>query len=141
MIKTIDYLGKKLEYDVEELVKEFKSSYKFKDYDYHSDHVEEPTGYEMSRSGFSEAKKSFVGELESLDSTLLKLCEGLTFTKKGLLAKNRKQILIDSSFILNYSNYWGSHSYKSPCLIAVNSPEDANKIILVIDEYSKQVSF
>ncbi len=138
MEKTIKIGKNTIVFDVDELISEFSRYEWDEDYNTHNDECGED--YSMSKEEWETAKEEFLNELRTLenDTQIENLFSRLYITKAGKLAKNRKNVFLSSNITMNYDNEYGSHSYDTPSIVAVDYG-DVVRLRLV--EVSHQDSF
>ena len=137
MIKTAEVNGFTIEYDIEKLINDCKCNYVYDSESFQSDHRN--VDWFMTEEQHNKALDSFIEEIKDLDETIVKLFEKkAVVTKKGLLARNRNQILLESGIILNYDDYHGSHAWNEPVLLITAQDK---KCSLMIYDAGRQSPF
>jgi hypothetical protein len=128
----------KFTYDIKELLTSLKS-YVY-DEPRQPNYVDENNYQCKSRKEFNDLKAKFKEKIEKLDLTISKLITAnVNFTSKGLLALNRKNVMIDSNIVTNYSDEHGSHAIEKICVRAEVKDRDLAEI--VVGEVKEQHPF
>lgn len=137
MTKTLEVNGFTITYDIEKLVEECKRNYVYDPESYQADHRH--VDWFMTEQEHNIALANFIKDIQNLDNTIVKLFEKkAVVTKKGLLARNRNQILLESGITLNYDDYHGSHAWDEPVLLITSNDKQCS---LMLYNTGRQSSF
>lgn len=134
MKQTIDVKGYIFEYDKDELIKEIeKLEWYDDDYGYNPKDRNDEGQYNTSEKEFPKLKSNFIKEINSPKFEEL-IQKGVNITKKGTLAKNRRNIILESGLCYGCHAPYGSFFYYEYVIRA-----EKNQIIL--DSIQQNQSF
>jgi len=121
MEKTITISGIEVSYDVDALAARARC-FEFDEEDF-GDECDVGEGYKETKESFDAGIKDFVDTiLKFEDESYLTSAfqRNAKITKKGELSKSSNQVILTGDVTMNYSNYYGSHSYQVPAICAEN---------------------
>jgi hypothetical protein len=124
MEKNIKINGLDIIYDIEALVNKVNQLEWDEENFKHSQDVNEyggDEGFTSNEAEFNRYKTEFIEKIMNLDTDINQLIyDNIILTKSGKLAKNRKQVIIQSDIMHHYEYFDSrSHGYESPYIKAV----------------------
>ena len=131
MEKTITIRGIEVSYDVDALVASARS-FEFDEDDYFDDECDAGDDYKETKESFDAGIEEFVNNILKFEdeSSLINTFErNAKITQKGELAKNSNQVILTGDVTMNYSNYYGSHSYNVPAICAHSTGVKKAKLV------------
>lgn len=134
MKQTINVKGYTFEYDKEELIKEIEAlEWNEYEYEYDSNNENDEGLYNTSEKDFPILKQKFIKQIESPKFEEL-IQKRINITKKGTLAQNRRNIILESGLCYGCHAPYGSFFYYEYIIKA-----EENQIIL--DSVKQNQSF
>lgn len=137
------HLNFKIKFDIKELVKEADWSKMYAPEEGEKiDKKECGSQYRMTLNSFNKGLEKFKKEIEGLTEEKVAelFASNAKITKKGLLDKRSRCVLLESGLIVNYDNEYGSHSYDVPSIVASRT-EGEYGLKLTIQNVGQQDSF